>query len=46
MKCAVCGAGSTTCYCRHAAGTPDEAIDRWRVLLRRCRNDRNWYAAR
>jgi hypothetical protein len=30
----------------HAAGTPDEAIDRWRALLLRCRTDRHWYAAR
>jgi hypothetical protein len=29
-----------------AAGSPDEAIQRWRALLLRCRSNHQWYAAR
>ena len=42
----VIGPDALPIHSRYDAGTPDEAIDRWRALLFRCRTDRHWYAAR
>jgi hypothetical protein len=42
----VIGAAGYPILTRTATGSPQEAVDRWRDLLFRCRIDRAWYAAR